>query len=115
LGLRSGYALGFDYVRYGSIETFRIAADDSLIPGEVISPYAGGVNLSYGYGFGQDWSLGLSARYLFENLGLETGSGFSGDAGILYKPLKGFSAGLALLNAGSDPSGSELPLKARAG
>jgi len=93
LSLQSG-ALLFDYGRFStalSFNTFttpdierRVLPSDQ--PLETFSAHDMAAGLSLSYLFRRDISLGITGRFLYQQIYVEEASGFSSDLGIAYRP-----------------------------
>lgn len=75
--------------------------------------------LGYGLPISRKLSCGIAAKALYDNLIDQTGTGFCGDAGLLYEPWHQVRVGLSLQNLGPNmrygDGGYALPMAARFG
>lgn len=78
------------------------------------------LGLSYAHRLADDIRVGVSARFLYEQILVDEASGIGGDVGLMYDtPVEGLTAGLTIANIGAmnalRTESSRLPLLARAG
>lgn len=78
------------------------------------------VGASYARRISDDLRLGISARFLYEQILVDEASGFGGDIGVQYDtPVQGLTAGVTLANIGAMSAlrteSTRLPLLVRAG
>lgn len=78
------------------------------------------VGVSYAHRIADDLRLGMTARFLYEQILVDESSGIGGDVGVLYDtPVEGLTAGLAIANIGAMSAmrseATRLPLLVRAG
>lgn len=98
------------YIDYG---TFELIKSPYIADSEKINPFSLFFTLSYGIGFGDNFSIGLSGKYLMQSLAKISYTGYGGDLGLIYK-IEQFSAGLAVKNFGTGGS-YNLPLSINSG
>jgi hypothetical protein len=104
--------LGFATLSFDGIE--KRGADTDTADGTFGARDAA-YSLSYGKTFGEDWSLGVTARYIQQKIDSESASAFAGDAGLLWRtPHRPLSLGFTVKNLGSEvkfvDEGDPLPL-----
>jgi len=88
--------VGLVYSGESGIESW----DEGNLPGETLSANTGLVGLSYGSPVAHNTYAGGTARFLYDRLGNETGTGICADLGILARPLPYLTIGLTSRNLG---------------
>jgi outer membrane protein OmpA-like peptidoglycan-associated protein len=88
--------IGLVYSGESGIESW----DVGNLPGETLSANTGLVGLSYGSPVVHNLYAGGTARFLYDRLGNETGTGVCADLGILARPLQDLTIGLTGRNLG---------------
>jgi len=90
------FGLAFDYYGSGSIQGVNIRGE--TIPGYLFSAGDWALNLGYGRSV-SDFSFGLGAKFVRQQMESLSTSAWAFDAGAMYKtPLEGLQAGLAVAN-----------------
>lgn len=114
LGEGKGAALSIDYLNFGEVDTYSVdAATNQLTQGASLKPSAIAVTGGYGQAFG-NFSLGLSGKYVSEDLGPIKDSAFSADLGAAWQQ-GALQISAAALNIAGQLHGSNLPGNLRAG
>jgi outer membrane protein OmpA-like peptidoglycan-associated protein len=88
--------VGLVYSGESGIESW----DSGNLPGETLSANTGLVGLSYGTPVARNMFAGGTARFLYDRLGNETGTGVCADLGVLARPLPYLTIGLTSRNLG---------------
>jgi hypothetical protein len=109
-----GAAMGLDYYNMGPIDRLKVE-NNKLVSDGTFNPSAIKLEAGAGLGIGMV-SVGLAARYLTQTLdsSVSADSAFAGDLGARFNML-GASAGLSVINLGSQLAGADLPRTIRAG
>jgi len=111
----TGAALGFDYVRMGTVDGFTVDSTNALVPVSY-SPYAYALNLGAGHDFGMGVAGGLNLKYINQNLDGTGASTFAADLGAQYKlEGTGFTGAASISDLGGTLSGSSLASLIRIG
>jgi hypothetical protein len=113
LGEGKGAALAVDYLNFGEVETYSVDGSGLLSQGSSLKPSAMAVTAGYGHAFG-NFSLGLSGKYVSEDLGPVKDSAFSADVGAGWRQ-GSFQISAAALNVFGQLHGANLPGNFRAG
>ncbi|MFZ0391282.1 MAG: PorV/PorQ family protein [Calditrichia bacterium] len=102
LSLRSGRAAWGFQVRSFNIGEIEVRDIPSSLPLEETSAHYLSAGLSYARRFGDRLDVGITGKYLFEKIYVESASGLALDVGAIYQlPAWHLKIGAALTNAGS--------------
>jgi hypothetical protein len=113
LGDNLGLALGFDSLAFGGIEGVSIVNNQAVLGGSVSASAMQG-SLGAGYRLGNGFCAGLAVKFAGQNLDGASSSALAADLGGNWRS-DAFSAGLSVLNLGSQMEGYDLPRMIRAG
>jgi len=95
---KNAFGISFMSNTIGGIER-RVRA--SAEPLDVLTAHDIMFGLSYARGFGENLNLGMTAKYLYQKIYVESASGIAVDFGLQYAtPLPGLKTGVALQNFG---------------
>ena len=95
---KNAFGISFMSNTIGGIER-RVRA--SAEPLDVLTAHDIMFGLSYARRFGENLNLGMTAKYLYQKIYVESASGIAVDFGLQYAtPLQGLKAGVALQNFG---------------
>ncbi|HEX9971786.1 MAG TPA: PorV/PorQ family protein [bacterium] len=101
VGFRAGknaFGISFMSNTIGGIER-RVKA--SAEPLDVLTAHEIMLGLSYARGFGENFNLGATIKYLYQKIYIESASGVAVDLGLQYTtPLQGLKTGLVFQNFG---------------
>jgi len=103
---------GISYVNLGTINSLGIDSNDApIITNETLNLYALTGSLAYGKTI-RDFSIGLGAKLITENLGAGNSYNFCFDAGFIYEDVlvDNLDFGASLLNISTEREGYNLPL-----
>ncbi|MBI5214928.1 MAG: PorV/PorQ family protein [Ignavibacteriae bacterium] len=93
--------LNLTYIDYGDIEVTTINEQDGT--GEFYSPTDIALGLSYGYNLTDRFSLGLTMKYINQNIWNSSASGFAVDVGTLFiSDIYGLRIGASISNFGTE-------------
>jgi len=114
LGESFSGALSATYVNYGTIQGYDALGQSS---GDIVAyDWVGGVSLAIA--FSENFSFGLTGKYVSQRLDDITASAFAGDIGVRYNS-ESFAVGATVVNLGSemkfDQATEKLPTAARLG
>jgi hypothetical protein len=118
LGKNRGAAVVVDYLNFGTVPTYTFdptinPASGTLIRGGDLNPYGLSAALGVGQAFGS-FSIGATAKYVSEDLGVVHESGFAGDFGVAWNSRR-LNVSVSGLNIGGKIYGQDLPMTVRTG
>jgi hypothetical protein len=97
---KPGYALGlsFTVLNTPDIELRTLPSDEPI---ETFSAHDLAAGVSFSYRLGTRLALGLTGKYLYQQIYVDDASGFAADLGIAYRfPVAGLTFGAAICNVG---------------
>jgi hypothetical protein len=106
----SGAGFSFDYLGFGSVDTYSIGTNGVPVAQGTLSPNAMNLTAGYGWAAMPALSVGGELKLLLENLSGTMGSSVAADLGALYD-LKdaGVKLGLMVNNVGTNLNQAALP------
>ena len=109
MGLNNFFGLSFNYVDIGRIEKTTVDSPDGT--GFFFENYNMAVGVSYSRMLTDRITLGITGRWIHEQIWEQKADGFSGDIGIIFTPdVSGLRIGMSITNFGPDMTMDNSPL-----